>query len=176
PSGKPSDAAGWLGPGAAFAFQPQGQGGTGGHRAASVREQIVRNRTWRDDRVSPGVQCDELGKQVGPAPVRVAGDRVDPQQPAHGYRDPGRPGWRSPGTGSTGGRPTRGHGPYRRWFSRSAPNTWSALATRATAPSGKRHAPRPFTSGSSSRIQASARSSPPCQATWSSAREMSGSP
>ena len=70
-----------------------------------MREQLVWHGLRRDDGVAPGVRGDPLGEQLYADPVRLAGDRVDPQAVTHGAAP------ESAGSGSTGSRQACGQGP-----------------------------------------------------------------
>src|SRR5438105_12933847 len=96
-------------------------------------EQMVGDRALVDDRVTPLVAGDSLGKQLGAKSVRLARDRVQAHARAHCRPPP------SIGTGSTAGFPQLGHGPSRWCSANSSANTARALNAKRTAPLGWWH-------------------------------------
>src|SRR6476659_4070233 len=92
-------------------------------RPPSVPEERRRHRARSHDRVAPRVQGDQLGQQFGAHPVRLAGDRVDPQPVAHRAALASWAAWAV----------AAGHGPWPACQRRSFANTRSAL-TASPAP------------------------------------------
>src|ERR1700737_1998505 len=86
-----------------------------------------------DDRVTPVIKGAQLGKQLGAKPVTVAADPVDLHRLPHQAT-------------ATLSRAATVRQRRRWWPEKSSAKTSSALCSRATAPSGWRHAPRPVNS------------------------------
>src|SRR5580693_907146 len=183
--------------------EQEGHGGAGVDGAAGQGEQVGGHRAGADQRVAPRVGGDQLGQQFDADTVRLARDRVDPQLrsavpavsalpavsvlpavpavpavPAHGRPPaaPARSGAPASGSGSTGARAARPHGPRSACCRRSAAKTRRALATMLAAPSGRWQAPRPRTRSSSSRVQRSTSPDGRANATWLMASARAGRP
>src|ERR1041384_142219 len=58
-------------------LQLEGQHRAEGDGALGVPGQVPRDRFWRDHRVAPLVQSNQLGHQLGAQPVAVAFNHVD---------------------------------------------------------------------------------------------------
>src|SRR5579859_1682222 len=109
-------------------LEAQRECGAAGHRALYVRHHRPRDRARSDDRVSPIVELDELGHQVGAHTVAIALDAIDAERDgvAHDAAIT------APAT------------LQRRWYvcsSNSFAKTRSAEPSMPAAPSGWRHAP-----------------------------------
>src|SRR5439155_23887970 len=59
------------------ALQRQRQHRTCGHRILRVRHEVIRDRTWGDDRVAPVVEAHELREQLRAEAVSIASDAID---------------------------------------------------------------------------------------------------
>ena len=120
-----------AGPGAALValFQQQRQRRAGVGSPAGERQQLVGYLGLVEHRVAPLVEADQLGEHLGAQPVRLAGDRVDPQPSGHRFAGRGRPAGR-PGQRAAG-------------WPRVSPKISSALSASRPTPSGWWHAPRP---------------------------------
>src|SRR5215467_4272028 len=119
-------------------------------------DEAARHLGGHQDGVTPRVQFDDLREQLGTKPMRVTGDRVDPQLVAHApYQSA------SHGTGSSGARATLRQGPRWSCHRASALKARSALRTNLTAPSGWRQAPRPSTRPASVATRYTIRPRPP---------------
>jgi hypothetical protein len=64
-------------------FEPECKGGTLRGGSASVSEQRAGDRLRIDNRETPVVQLDALGKELCAQTVAIAGDRVKAQRRAH---------------------------------------------------------------------------------------------
>src|SRR3982074_2028287 len=109
---------------------PECEGGARGGGPPGFGEQMGRYRFGIEDRVSPLVELDELGKDLRAEAVGAAADRVQLEPGAFGDHDAALCG------------PARQPRPAP-CAAMSEPNTCSALAARRTAPSGCAQAPRP---------------------------------
>jgi len=100
-------------------------------RASGQGDKVCVQRPVTNDRVSPFVETDHLGQDLGAVAVRVARDRVDGDpQVSHRPSPIGR------GKRRRVGLRQEGHGVPRLWAATSEAKTDRALRTRATAPSG----------------------------------------
>src|ERR1035441_1361695 len=154
-------------PALAAVLQPQREPGAQLDGGCGFGAKRGRHVAAGEHRVTPVVERDQLGQQLGAQAASVTGDRIDLQPHATAHVP------FPPGTGSTAAASSALHHP-RACRSVSPRKTCSALATMSAVPSGCRHAPRPVTCPSQRRTRA--RSQVPPAASRSSCPAMASSP
>lgn len=109
------------------AVEPKRECRAGRDGATRMLQDIRWDHIAANDRIAPLVELDGFRKELGAEAAAVAGDRIDPEHVASHYE--------TPFTGSSGLPPPLQPRP-RRCRANSMSNTWSALRTKRTAPSG----------------------------------------
>ena len=115
-------------------LEPKSEGRAGVDRPSCMFEQVRRDRTIVDDRVTPVIEDYPLGEQLGAEAMGLASDRIDLQMPtqASSISSSGRS-----GRGRTFSSSVSAEQRWcRSWKSISSSKTARALVMKRTAPSG----------------------------------------